>query len=473
MLRTFLLLFILGFSASGEEWIRGIIRVNTDVSSGEESLDTVCKKAKEAGLQYIIVTDQLISEARYGLPPFRHVLRYRKSKKSIMTFGVEKYLSLIEEEQKKYPELILVPGADIAPAYFVSGNPIAGNMVIDQWSEQLTVFGNDSPEFFYNLPALHKEQIGFGGIYKFLLLILIIPGILLLRGATIRYDDVQGNTYKIRNKPRLIFAWCLILIGVLGTLNLRPFHKTMPYSQYERPDSSVYQYFLDYTAENGAVAFWSAPEANMDVDIDGVKIKTQGYLKDILSTYKHNGMAGIYGDKFTAHEAGNAWDQLLKEYLDGVRKNAPVITGEADYHGKKRKIDAIMTVARVKEKSVKAVTAAVKDGHSYALRTTPEGLVMKKFELKTSKTGSCGDHIPFAEIADLKIEFLAEDTFNGKLIIVLSGKLYNEIELNGQGYTLSEKLQLTGKKGYLRLYVKDKGGQVVLLTNPVFYGKGE
>ena len=85
---------------------------------------------------------------------------------------MQNYLDLIAAEDQKHQNLVLIPGADVAPVYFFTGVPLTESFTIRQWSEQLTVFGNKNAKFYKGLPALHNEELGFDwtGLFPLILL---------------------------------------------------------------------------------------------------------------------------------------------------------------------------------------------------------------------------------------------------------------------------------------------------------------
>ncbi len=369
--------------ASNSVRMEGLFRVNTDISAGGESLATVADKAVRKHLDFIVVSDQFLVEAEYGLPPFRNVLKVYRTRKSVSTFGVDNYLALIKSVSASHPSLVIVPGADVAPHYFWTGNPVSG-LTIQQFSRQLTVFGSDDPAFYKKMPVIHNEP---SGVFFPHTPLALLPLLLVLFGAVsffrkkVFYRDAQGNEYAPpKRRFAKIASLLAIVVGVLWTINNKPF--TSPgFDQYADNGRAACQRLITYAREHDGKrgsrvgVFWSAPEAESKQKMAGVTLITRDYVDDMLGTAGYDGFAGIYADTSTERYPNSFWDRLLLEFLSGKRHRPPFMVGERDYHGQGRaELDYIKTVVWVaappssgKRPDAQAVSSAIIDGHSYAV----------------------------------------------------------------------------------------------------------
>ena len=151
----------LSFSAYSQEspqWRYGIVRVNTNISAGIESCEEVAQLAKNANIDFIVFSDQFLVHAEYGVYPFRNSLKFSRKRKSIVSYGIKEYLKTIQAAGDKFSNMVLISGADIAPHYYWTGRPLSKDFATNQFSEQLTVFGPENPEFYHNLPVIHNEK---------------------------------------------------------------------------------------------------------------------------------------------------------------------------------------------------------------------------------------------------------------------------------------------------------------------------
>ena len=472
---------------SQSRWLKGIFRVNTDVSAGGESLSMVCREAERARLDFIVVSDQFLVKAEYGIWPFRQILSYSVERRSVKTFGIERYLALINSENSKRRSLIVIPGVDVAPHYYWSGLPFSADFGTRRFSEQLTVFGSDDPEFYRGLPVIHNRvpDYSWRSIIKLLPLLLVFwGGALCLKLKTDEYRDAAGKLLSAGfNRGRLTFAVILMLLGLIWTLNNRPFTRELGFGQYADAGLKPYRCLIDYVRAKGGEQIgvvWSAPEAEMRTKIRGVSLVTMPYLSDVLATYNHNGMAGLYGDAISALRPGGEWDDMLLEYCSGKRGVRPVIVGELDYHGRKRRISMYQTVVRRCEPTRKAIVAAILAGRSYAYaKPAAFDIEPSEFALRSGKeTAELGDTLRIdgdnksvsAEIAFALTGALPKGAV-AKVLVVADGKLVAVRSSRKRDFRVSIPLyaaEIAPKNGvgYVRFVITVQGAKIA--TNPIF-----
>ena len=470
-----------------QSWHPGLFRVNTTVSAGRESIETVASKAERNGMEFVVFSDQFLVKGEYGLPPFRNILKKSVERPSICTYGIEYYLQRIEETGRKYPGIVVIPGADIAPHYYWKGSPFTGNLMTRQFSEQLTVFGSSDPEFYRKLPVIHNNYMSFSFSNFFLsilpLLLSLIGAFTLLSLKKTYYEDAQGNKYVKYKKTKAVVGIILILIGIIWCINNRPFTCKFGYNQYSSYGASPYQKVIDYVRKNGGDSsgiMWSAPEATMKDKIGGVSMLTAPYLDDILKTDGHNGFAGIYGDVAHAYEPGKDWDIMLKEYCSGKRSVRPVVVGEADYHGS-GDISFIQTVINSNKLDQRNVVSAITAGRSYAVSS--QGGNMITIQNISIENGICicgpGELVKYSSrfpmVLNIKGKVQTEnkiEKFPGEIKIIIDGKESSTKKINLSNFTLLDQIPATEfdkdlKRHYIRFYIKTYGAGL-LISNPIF-----
>lgn len=471
------------------QWRRGIVRVNTDISAGLESCEEVAQLAQNADIDFIVFSDQFLVRAEYGIFPFRKSLKFCKTRKSIVSFGIENYLKKIEATDKQFPDMVLIPGVDIAPHYYWTGKPFSKEFSTNQFSQQLTIFGPSSYKFYRELPVIHNEKTDFSliSILKLLPLLFVFWGIALICFRNVGgYSDRQGNVYGYKTKRARIFAGLLmIIIGMLWTIENRPFTKPLPFDQYSDFGKDPYQYVINYIRKNNkdkrCAIFWSAPEAKMTDSVYGVKMVSMPYFEDIMNTTGHNGFAGIYGDTATAHKPGHEWDTLLMEYCEGKRSVKPVIIGELDYHGKRRKIDLIQTVVAVDKFDAQSIVNAICEGNSYAYANIgTDELIFEEISLKSRHdSAGMGEILKITEGENIiltikgRIKGYNRDKTTLRVTVVVNGKATEFLKSNGSKFNLKLPLKYKKefkKKGYIRFLLEtNQAGRVV--SNPIFLQK--
>jgi hypothetical protein len=468
--------------------VDGLFRVNTDISAGTETLSDIQKKAREFGLDFIVISDQFLVRCEYGIPPFRNLVKISKDQKSVKNFGLTKYLKLTEEKRPINYDLFVIPGIDVAPHYYWEN--INGKIICRQFSEQMTIFGKLDEEFIRQMPVIHNSSINtniFSFLTKISPLFLLFLSVIILRKKSY-YSDMQGNNYYHKSYLKKITAVLIAIIAIIWTLDNKPFSIHHGFDPYNNYDEEPYQKLIDYVREKKGDSLgivWSSPEAKSANTISGISLITEKYLDDVVKTYGHNGFAGIYGDARTAHLPGNEWDKMLMEFSAGKRKNPPFIFGEADYHGHQDGLDFdfIKTVVFIDENepvSVENITKAMLEGHSYAVsKQGKKEMVLDEFrvyppckniaavsgetirinrgdKLKVSIRGHC-ENLPNNFPAPVRISLVSDGK---ELSSVLSdaGKFQLAIDISGD--TLRDKT-------YLRFYISGpEAGE--LLSNPIF-----
>ncbi len=102
--------------------VPGLIDIRTDFSDGAHTLEYLIKLAKKRGIDVLFINDHDRKVLEYGIHPFQNILRKRVEEPSINKGGPENYLNIIDAASKKYPDVILIPGAESAPFYYWKGS---------------------------------------------------------------------------------------------------------------------------------------------------------------------------------------------------------------------------------------------------------------------------------------------------------------------------------------------------------------
>ncbi len=473
--------------AQAQSWHSGLFRVNTTISAGDESIETITSKAERNGMEFVVFSDQFLVKGEYGLPPFRNIIKKSVDRKSITTYGIDEYLTRINDAGRKHPDLVLIPGADIAPHYYWTGSPFRNNLTTRQFSEQLTVFGSGNTEFYRKLPVIHNDYMSFSFLgFFFSLLPLSISAVgalILLSLKKTYYSDAQGNKYYRHKKTKLSIGIFLIITGLLWCADNRPLTCKPGFDQYSDFDAKPYQKVIDYVRKYGrdsAGIIWSAPEAKMKDKIYGINLISAPYLDDIERTSGHNGLAGVYGDAFHAHEAGNTWDRILLEYCSGKRAVRPVIVGEADYHGKVR-INFIQTVINCPKVNLENAIYCLLEGRSYAVSMPGDKRIC--IDNASVENGICvsgpGEIVKYSPrfpvVFNIKGKVEPEtkgEKHPGEIFIVMDGKEIARKTINLSNFTLIEQIPVSEmdkklNRHYLRFYIKSPSAGFVL-SNPIF-----
>jgi hypothetical protein len=449
--------------------VPALFDIRTEFSDGAHSLEYLAKLAQKREFSVLIITDHAREALEYGIKPFQNILKKRVEKPSITKNGAGNYLNMIELASKKYPEMILIPGAESAPFYYWRGSYLRKNLTVCDWERHLLIVGLEKPEDYKGLPILHnglssKYTLSSLSAGLFLLLIPFAGGLYMIKKrGIIRYSGIA------------ISAFSLLLL-----INNLPF-KSSPYDQYHEPRGILpYQLLIDYVNSRGGMIFWNHPETKSGRGKLGSIFKeTLPYPQLLKESKDYTGFAALYGESITITEPGNIWDQVLIDYCSGKRAKPVWGISTADFHKEGEsgeKLGNFPTIFMVKNKSKTDILDALKKGRMYAYRgdVSSPRIVLETFSIfdsEASQKGVMGEEIFSKGYPRVYIRVSApgldkENSLtlrlirSGNLIKTFSGKSQFDIDFMDDFYE-------PGKKVYYRLDIKDKKGRK-LLSNPIF-----
>jgi hypothetical protein len=449
--------------------VPGLIDVRTDFSDGAHTLEYLVKLAKKRGIYVLFINDHDRKVLEYGIRPFQNILRKKVEEPSINKKGPENYLNMIDTASKKYPDLILIPGAESAPFYYWKGSYFKKNLTVCDWERHLLIVGLEEPKDYKELPILHngystKYILSSIPIASFLFLALLIVGL-----------------YMIKWKG--IIRYCGIAISVLVLLLVINNHplKSSPYDQYHGyQEISPYQLLIDYVNSRGGMVFWNHPETKSGQGkLVPIFKDTPSYPQVLIESTNYTGLAALYGDSITITEPGNIWDKALIEYCSGQRGNPVWGISSADFHkegGAGEKLGNFPTFFLVKSKTKKDILDALKKGRMYACRGDVDSprLILEDFSISDSKTSQkvvMGEEIFSEGYPSINIRISTTDSEKGNSITVRLIRSGNLLETFSAETPLSINFEddffELGKKVYYRLDTIDEKGRK-LVSNPIF-----
>jgi len=448
---------------------QGLIDLRTDFSDGAHTLDYLIKLAKKRGIDVLFINDHDRKVMEYGIRPFQNILKKRVEEPSINKGGPENYLNMIDAALKKYPNSILIPGAESAPFYYWRGSYFKKNLTACDWERHLLIFGLEEPKDYKELPILHngystKYILSSIPIASFLFLALLIVGLYMIKWkGIIRYSGI------------IISVFALLLV-----INNHPL-KSSPYDQYHGPQEiSPYQVLIDYVNSRGGIVFWNHPETKSGKGKLGPIFRdTPPYPQVLIESTNYTGFAALYGDFITITEPGNIWDKVLIEYCLGQRAGPVWGISSADFHregGAGEKLGNYPTFFLVKNKTKKDILDALKKGRMYACRGDADSprLILEDFSISDSKSSQkvvMGEEIFSKGYTTINIRISTTDSEKGNSITVRLIRSGNLLETFSAETPLSINFEddffEPGKKIYYRLDAIDKKGRK-LVSNPIF-----
>ncbi len=449
--------------------VPGLIDIRTDFSDGVHTLEYLIKLAKKRGIDVLFINDHDRKILEYGIRPFQAILKKRVEEPSINKGGPENYLNMIDAASKKYPALILIPGAESAPFYYWKGSYFKKNLTVCDWERHLLIVGLEEPQDYKELPILHngyatKYILSSIPIASFLFLALLIVGLYMIKWKRIiRYSGIVIS----------VFALLLVINNHLL--------KSSPYDQYHGPQGiSPYQLLIDYVNSRGGMVFWNHPETKSGKGKLGPIFRdTPPYPQVLIESKNYTGFASLYGDAITITEPGNIWDKVLIEYCSGQRANPVWGISSADFHregGAGEKLGSFPTFFLVKSKTKKDILDALKKGRMYAFRGYVDSprLILEDFSISDSKSSQkvvMGEEIFSKGYPSINIRISTTGSEKGNSVTVRLIRSGNLLKTFSSETPLSINFEddffEPGKKIYYRLDAIDKKGRK-LVSNPIF-----
>ncbi len=424
--------------------------------NGKLTIEEIVQKAKQKNIDVVIITDHDNAKVEYGLWPFRNIIKKTTEFNSIFQIGIDRYLNEISRVQKKYPEIILIHGAESTPFYWWSGSPFKRNLVLHNWHKHLLIVGFDDKNDYKNLPLVSNGYSKKLNLFSLWPLVVIISGFFL-------------------SKKRI--GIILVILGLIFTAVNFPFKKS-DFDQYHGDQKdNPYQNLIDYVNSKNGLVFWAHPDApnwEKPTKIGHISMQTLPYPDSLLNTENYTGFAYFWEGERTVGIPGGVWDEILKEYCEGKRKKPVWAISELDYIDdgiNNTYIDMAKNILFVKDFSYKSVIDSLKNGRFYAVakyrKDSPEP-VIEKFLINNT---TFGEEISVEGVNMPVKVFMKLNTSDGKrylanINIIEKGKIIknirNEIPLETEFYIVPT----TQEKTYFRVEITLDGSSK-LVTNPI------
>jgi hypothetical protein len=447
--------------------VKGVIHLNSNVSSGKYSPERLVKMARGVGLKAVFLNENFMPKWEFGAYPFRGIIKKTVEKESLLKYGPRKYGDRIEFIDGKLPDMTVIMGAEVAPLYYWTGNPFGEpGLTLNNWDIQLLVTGMDAGDY-EGIPTVSSGRFSRYGPKSVLML---WPFALIILGAV-----------SLKKKhPRFYLAdplcWGLILAGVFFALYNYPY-KAAKYDQYHGdPGIGPYQEVIDHVNENGGMTFWSAPEAKGDTFVGPVRVVSRSAEEHMKEARGYTGFCCFYEGYRKIGGPGGVWDELLGEYCRGERKKPIWTIGEMAYHSAEasggKDINEVQTVFFVPSNTRENLLEAIASGKMYAVRRTKEyALKLDSFTAKyDNEEAGMGEELTAAGPVTVTFEAGWEGKCGDKVTasLIRSGEVIKEFIMGRSGaYEYKDKLYEPGKKVYYRLDIRGKYPSM-LFSNPIF-----
>jgi len=464
ILFTFIVIPAKSSVASDYIQVAGLIDIRTTFSDGELDPEKVVELAPERGFEVVVFNDHDRMAMEYGIWPFRNIFKKRVELNSINRGGAEKYLNALREIQRKFPDMVIIPGSITAPFYYWTGSYLFQDLTAHNHEQRLLTIGLDAPEDYESLPILHNGfSLRFAKKYNYHVI-----------GALVGF--FLGLFLLTRRRLFKIAGILLCVASILFIVDTNPL-RSSPFDQYHGDQGiAPHQLVIDYVESKGGLTFWNYPETQSGVrEMGPIQVSTPPFPEVLKEARGYTGFAALYGDKITVTDAGNLWDRVLREYCSGKRERLVWGIATADFHEEGaagEKLGNFPTVFLVHEKSRAGVLSAMKEGRMYACRGTyPQRLVLSEFSVQSQGTDARATLGEWSEIKGspvIRISVESTDTCEDDLSVrlVRSGEVIKawEAPLPVQ-LEYEDNACPRGEKIYYRMDVRGCGS---LVANPIF-----
>jgi hypothetical protein len=461
--------------------IPGVIHVHSTISNGEKTPEEIVQLAEEKGMKVVIFTDHDTMRWSYGTPPLKGVLQKVVEQNSILKYGAANYINTIEGLNEKYPDMLIMHGAEAIPFYYWQGSFLKDTLVLQSGNKHILVMGLQTPSGYENLPSVGN---GFPSIFTIESFFSLWPlGLFLLGWLLISLRKNKNSTENEdsnKTKYNKTAGIVCFFVGVVFLVNNFPF-KTPLFDQYH-DDQYVfpYQYLIDYANENNALTFWAHPEVDRSMEIAGIKVVSSPYEEYLLNTFDYTGIAIFSEGMRRVGPPGGIWDQILLQYCAGLREKPVWVIGEVDYKVQDFPIDETQTIFLLKEKNNKAILNALSTGKMYAAMGAANSLTLNSFvieDVDSGKLAFMGDEITMKDKPRIRIVVTVDDSdksseygkrsFN--IDLIRNGSVIKTFETDGSiDIAYDDDYHNPGEKVYYRLAIDTGYLFRGIVSNPVF-----
>lgn len=466
-----ILLFFGGLSVSyAMERVHGVVHLDTNIGGGVLSPEEMIRKVKEAGLKVAVITDKDNQRVEYGVSPLRKIIRRVEERKSILTYGAENYLGMIESIAKKNPDMTIIAGVEAVPFYYWEGDYFSGNLRLVNFHKHLLIIGMEKPEYLRGIPSVGRNNypvFDMRCLPNMWPVLLIAAGLWLTLYKGEKLIKLQLFYIKKKSRPYIAAGIVILFVGILFTINNIPFCSPI-YDQYHGDRGALpYQNLIDYTEKKGGMIFWSHTDVEAKHKLDGIEIYTPPYYGELLRTYNYTGFAVLVeGMKFTGRPGG-IWDAALKQYINGQRRKPVWAIGELDYK-EGSWMGETQTVFLVNKNSKADILDAMREGRMYAVYGESKPIV-EAFQIWDNKRGIWTEMGGIATVdakvrLKLKVRLPEGEKKNTVLRLIREGVVIKEIYMDDTlDIELTDEYFKAGAKTYYRIDIDSR-----LISNPIF-----
>lgn len=465
-----LLAFLAGWFGPRPVWadyrqLEGVVDVKSRFSDGCSSIQELANIAQLKKIDVVIFSDHDRYALEYGIMPFERIFKKKVEGASILSSGAVAYLSEINDNDKNFPDTLLIPAVESAPFYYWTGGLLGKDLVANNWDKHLLIVGLDRPEDYEQLPILNgnlSTRYTSQFMPRFLVLLVLFLASLI---------PIYKNYYR-----RLSIL--LMVIFFLLLVNNHPY-RSSSFDQYHGNQGiAPFQEAIDYARSKNALVFWNHLESTTGMGKTGlVGLETPPHPEDLLASKNYTGFQAVYDGEIHMTEPGKEWDQVLLQYVQGTRDHPVWGYGGNDFHCEGQSGNTLISVKTVflaRDKSRESVLEAMRKGRMYALRQ-PEAYRLSLDEFKvmdkvSGREATLGEDLYSQDIPELNIKIRSTNDSEDTVIlsIIRDGEVVKK-EAASLPYELSWRDMQVKRQGavYYRLRA-EVNQENYLISNPVF-----
>ncbi|OGQ99996.1 MAG: hypothetical protein A2505_05635 [Deltaproteobacteria bacterium RIFOXYD12_FULL_55_16] len=500
--------------------VPGVIHLESQAAGSPLSFEEVVERARKAGMRIVIFNDKYTNRVEYGLPPLRNLLKKSEERGAISSYGTARYLREINDLGRRYPEMLILPGAEVGAFYYWKGSvwafarnvlsreglrrllspgkgdaekiekydfrqsQVERGLKVVNFHKDMLVIGLEQVDDYLDLPMVSNRKprvvswLGLLNLWPLPLLVFAFIRLFSHRPAPYPYVLAaqpggvplvpDRSLTGIRRASK--FSLLLIVISLLFLAGNFPFFYPK-FDQYHGDQNSApYQELIDYVNDRGGLIFWSSPDISTGVFRAGpMLMETRPYSHELLDTRNYTGFAVFAEGMKTSGIPGGIWDQVLVEYVNGRRERPVWAIGELDYE-EGDWMGETQTVFMLRDFNRNDMLAALRKGRIYAV-TGPPNIprpVLKQFQIwdeKEQRWAEMGETATVRAPTKIKIELVVPPGATARdLRLIREGKVVWNMEVAG---SFSEIIELDYQREagmtYYRLDLDSR-----LVANPVF-----
>ncbi len=460
--------------------LRAAIHVHSTMSTGSLNLESLAKRAEEQQLDVLILSENFTLRYDYGIHPLEGLLRYHVTFPSIMEYGLQRFLDEVRAVQQRHPNLIIIPGVEVAPHYYWTGSLFHGDLTMHNAQRNLLVIGLERAEDYEDLPSRGNAFSfvwSWRSVVNGLPLLLLVPVAWLWKPQRRKYS----REMRVKSSRRHVLAGTFLAMCLVLMANAWP----VKVPEYSSQDGGIgyrpYQALIDKAVERGALVFWSMTEArdfsrHSFGPLGTVTIQTEPHPEALVLTQGYTGFGGLYQDVRQVVAPGGVWDQLLRLNMTHGRAVCPTMIGEVAFHGTTdagKDLDRVYTVINTAERTAAGIVTALRNGRAYAVARGDQNALLRLDEFRVSSNGESAEigEILDGSTGDGILIRVGVSTVDGKpgaakLRVIRSGEVIRQVESETPlQLELMDREARHGTWLNYRVDVVGKSGE--LLTNPI------